>query len=167
MQNNTPEERGCQSPTGKKELSSSAQFYADGQKERIATRSVLIEKSQEGLTTSDLNAIVEEIGGKSITFPSNFINGKPMENTKNLIETKKLIETFNDNLKNYPKVLTYEGSVVFCVAIAVNEGESINIEGLPSVDRELILSQLPTDAFKKMNHFNAAHLNVRFDNTRD
>jgi len=161
-----PEERGCQIPTGKKELSSSAQFYADGQKERIAARIALVEKAQEGLTTSDLKAIIAEVGGTLKTFPPNFSSGIPIEQTKNLVETKKLIETFKEKIATYPKYLTYEGSVVLCVMLSINESESISLNGLPLVDRELILSQLPSDALKKLQEFNS-HIKIEFDDTRD
>jgi hypothetical protein len=175
MQNSTPEDRGCQAPVGKKESQSSAQFYADGQKERIAARTTLVEKAQSGLTTSDLNAIIAEVGGKPLVTPiakvieaCNQPNESPAKQ-KSIEESRKLLDTFNDKLKNYPKVLTYEGAVVLCVAISINEGNGINLNGLPQVDRELILSQLPPNALAKMTSFEAheAHLNVEFDDTKD
>ena len=140
MINSTPEERGCQAPAGKKESQSSSQFYADGQKERIAARTALVEKAQEGLTTSDLNAIIAEVGGTprlqdcspkplpptdpnstEANFPNwakdpfktkeppiskviaacNQPNESPAKQ-KSIEESRKLLDTFNDKLKNYP-----------------------------------------------------------------
>lgn len=173
MMNSTPEERNCQAPIGKKEPQSSAQFYADGQKERIAARTALVEKAQEGLTTSDLNAIISEVGGKPLATPiakvidaCNQSNESPAKK-KSIEESRKLLDTFNDKLKNYPKILTYEGSVVLCVALSINEGNGINLNGLPQIDRETILSRLPSNALSKMVSFNEAYINVEFDNARD
>ena len=185
MQNNTPEERDCQAPAGKKELP-------------------LKEKMEAGLTTSDLNAIIKEVGGKSrlqdcspkplpptdpnsteANFPNwakdpfktkeppiskviaacNQPNETPAK-AKSIEESRKLLDTFSDKLKNYPKILTYEGSVVLCVAISVNEGNGINLNGLPQVDREVVLSRLPPNASTKLASFEA-HLDVEFDDTKD
>ena len=172
MMNSTPEERGCQAPTGKKELPSSAQFYTDGQKERIAARTALVEKAQSGLTTSDLNAIIAEVGGKPLVTPiakvieaCNQPNESPAKQ-KSIEESRKLLDTFNDKLKNYPKVLTYEGAVVLCVMVSVNEGESINLNGMPLEDKALILSLLPPTSTAHLLRFDAK-LTVQFDEAKD
>src|SRR5271169_5630049 len=111
MQNSTPEERGCQAPEGKKES------------EKFVASNPIRHKIENGLTSSDLNAIIEEIGGNPVMTPiakvietCNQPNESPAKQ-KSIGEAKKLLETFNDKLKNYPKYLTYDGSVVLCVAI--------------------------------------------------
>ena len=85
---------------------------------------------------------------------------------KSIGESKKLLTSFKENLATYPKPLTYEGAVVFCVAISVNEGTSISLNGLPQVDRELVLSQLPPDAALLLADGKAS-INVDFDEMRD
>ena len=126
-----------------------------------------------GITPSELNSIVEEISGKPVITPvskvvetCNQSNETPAKK-KSIEESRKLIDTFKEKLGSYPRVLTYEGSVVLCVALSINEGNGINLNGLPQVDREMILSQLPSNALSKMVSFNEAHLNVEFDNTKD
>lgn len=151
--NSTPEERGCQPPKG---------ITVDNSKAVI----------DKGLTPSELTNIVQEVAGHQIETPvSKVIEAcnQPAESPakkKAIEESRKLIESFAQNLKNYPKHLSYEGSVVLCVMVSINETESISINGLPSVDRELILSQLPEGALKKLQEFNA-HLKVEFDEARD
>lgn len=153
MSNNTPEERACQPPKG---------IVVDNSKAVI----------DKGLTHSELTNIVQEVAGHQIETPvSKVIEAcnQPAESPakkKAIEESRKLIESFAQNLKNYPKHLSYEGSVVLCVMVSINETESISINGLPSVDRELILSQLPDGAIKKLQEFHA-HLKVEFDEARD
>ncbi len=160
MSNTTPEERDCQVPGYNTE------------KERIVAQAALIEKAQTGLTTSDLDAIVQEVGKKPLQTPITKVIEACNQSTespakkKAIEESRKLIDTFSKNLATYPKPLTYEGSVVFCVAISVNEGTSINLNGLPQTDKELIISQLPQDAVEKLQAFQAS-INVEFDEMRD
>ena len=85
---------------------------------------------------------------------------------KAIEESRKLINTFSKNLATYPKPLTYEGSVVFCVAISVSDGTSVNLNGLPQIDKETIFSQLPPDANVKLSAGEAS-INVDFDEMRD
>ena len=153
MMNSTPEERGCQAPNGKKELP-------------------FKEKMEAGLTTSDLNAIIAEVGGKPLVTPvtkviaaCNQPNESPAKQ-KSIEESRKLLDSFNDKLKNYPKVLTYEGAVVLCVMVSVNEGESINLNGMPLEDKALILSLLPPTATAHLLRFDAK-LTVEFDDVKD
>ena len=153
MMNSTPEERGCQPPNG---------IVVDNSKAVI----------DKGLTPSELTNIVQEVAGHQIETPVSKVIvacNQPSESPakkKAIEESRKLIESFAKNLKNYPKHLSYEGSVVLCVMVSINETESISINGLPSVDRELILSQLPEGANKKLQEFQA-QLKVEFDDARD
>lgn len=159
MSNNTPEERGCQPSTLKN---------VDIPKAVAAQ----YPPHEEGITPSELNAIVTEVGGKplqtSITKVIEACN-QPTDSpakAKSIEESKKLLTSFKENLATYPKPLTYEGSVVFCVAISVSEGTGISLQGLPQSDRELILSQLPPDAEVKLSKFEAS-INIDFDEVRD
>lgn len=153
MMHSTPEERGCQPPNG-----------------------ITIDNSKAvcdpGLTPSELKNIVQEVSGQKIVTSvtkaiesCNQSNETPAKK-KAIEESRKLIDSFTQNLKNYPKHLSYEGSVVFCVAISVNEGSAINLNGLPQVDKDIILSQLPKDAVQKLVNGEAS-INVEFDEVRD
>ena len=225
MMNSTPEERGCQAPTGRplteeeiekfypydsakanfpnaakdpfrthlsppkkvtnldpvlQELKETRTTALQNAKTALAEafvprlNSMIKEKMQEeGLTTSDLNAIIEEVGGKPIVTPvtkvieacNSDINSSP-EKKKSLEETKKLIENFKEKVATYPKYLTYEGAVVLCVMLSVNEAESINLDGMPIGDKALILSLLPQCAIAHLKRFDAT-LKVEFDSERD
>jgi hypothetical protein len=108
-----------------------------------------------GLTASDLNTIVKEVGGKSrieaAIAEANVHNSefKPLpENSskqKSIAESKKIIETFTKNMESYPKHLSYEGSVVLCSLIGLKQNNNISLNGLPKTDVELIYSQIPLD----------------------
>ena len=153
MMNGTPEERDCQVPNG-----------------------IVIDNSKavndKGLTPSELNSIIQEVGGKPVQTSVTKVIESCNQSTespakkKAIEESRKLLETFSKNLATYPKLLTYEGSVVFCVAISVNEGTSINLNGLPQVDKEAIISHLPQDAITKLSAGEAS-VNVEFDEMRD
>jgi hypothetical protein len=104
----------------------------------------------QGLTSSDLNAIVAEVGGKSsVPSPISKVieacnqSTETLSKKKNIAETKKLIETFAKNMESYPKHLSYEGSVVLCSLIGLKQNNNINLNGLPKSDVELIYSQIP------------------------
>jgi hypothetical protein len=102
-----------------------------------------------GLTSSDLNSIIEEVGGKPVITPIHKVIETCNQSTetpakkKSIAESKKLIETFTSKLKNYPKHLSYEGSVVLCSLIGLKQTNDINLAGLPKIDQDLIYSQLP------------------------
>jgi hypothetical protein len=125
-----------------------------------------------GITPSELNNIVQEVSGKPLQTPITKVIESCNQSTespakkKAIEESRKLIDKFSKNLATYPKPLTYEGSVVFCVAISVSEGTSINLNGLPQVDRELVLSQLPADAETKLSKYESS-INVDFDEVKD
>jgi hypothetical protein len=196
MQNNTPEVRACQWQSGDKtpeQMFSSPETIRRSnelleqsktpQKRKVVEamlkdmatyepKNIVREKISEGLTTSDLDAIITEVGGKPLITPvtkvidaCNQPNETPAKQ-KSIEESRKLLDTFNDKLKNYPKYLTYEGAVVLCVMVSVNEGESINLNGMPLEDKALILSLLPPTATAHLLRFDAK-LTVEFDEAKD
>ena len=81
-------------------------------------------------------------------------------------ETKEMLKNFKEKVANYPKYLTYEGSVVLCVMLSINESKNINLNGLPLEDKTLILSLLPQLAVVGLANFDAT-LKVEFDSERD
>ena len=189
MQNNTAEERTCKGSNGNKIKEKISylpkEIFKGGEQaeyevtplneagsnpmdasEKFIFQHPLREKIPCGLTTFDLNAIVEEIGGKPKILSSNFVGGKPIEQSKKLAETKKLLDNVKEKVAAYPQYLTYEGSVVLCVLLSVNEGKSISLGGLPSVDRDMILDKLPTNASLSLLSA-TANLEVSFDETQD
>jgi hypothetical protein len=53
-------------------------------------------------------------------------------------ETKKMLNNFKDKVANYPKRMSYEGSMVLCVMLSMKAVATPNINNLPVVDQELI-----------------------------
>lgn len=185
--NSTPEERGCQAPNGSKEVPPLKEKMEAGLttsdlnaviSEVSGKRPQLQDLSPKPLPPSDPNSTEANFPNWSkdpfvtkgppiskVIEVCNQPNETPAKK-KAIEDSRKLIESFAQNLKNYPKHLSYEGSVVLCVMVSINETESISINGLPSVDRELIISQLPEGALKRLQEFKA-HLKVEFDEARD
>ena len=141
MSHNTPEERACQATT-------------------------------RGITPETLNTILAEVGATPITTPVSKVIDACNQSTdspakqKSIAESKKLIENFKEKLSNYPKHLSYEGSVVLCVMLSIGETRGISLSGMPQVDRDLILALLPPDAPIKMSKGDTL-ISVEFTDTKD
>ena len=142
MSHNTPEERACQATNA------------------------------QGITPETLNTILAEVGANPIVTPVSKVIDACNQSTdspakkKSIAESKKLIETCNAKMSKYPKYLSYEGSVVLCVIISIGETQCISLSGLPEIDRELIVSQLPMDSIIKIES-NKACISIEFDDIKD
>lgn len=175
MQNSTPEASACQGPSNKV-FQDAIEDAKRVRSENLAQKGITIDNSKavcdKGLTPSELNSILAEVGGKPIvTSVSKVIEtcNQPNETSakqKSIAESKKLIESFKEKLGAYPKYLSYEGSVVLCVMVSINETRGVSLAGLPQVDRDLIISQLPPDATSKMTKGDAS-ISVEFDDIKD
>ena len=73
---------------------------------------------------------------------------------KNFEETKKLIETFRPHLTKQITYLSYEGSVVVLVRLALSKGgeTACVVSGLPKIDRDTINEVVP-EGFRKDSFF--------------
>lgn len=171
MMNSTPVERGCQAPVG---TNGTPEDWVRQPQTSNKAIPPLYEKLRQGsgLTSSDLNAIVEEIGGKPVITPvakvidaCNQPNETPAKK-KSIEESRKLLDTFKEKVATYPKCLTYEGAVVLCVMLSVNVADRFNLDGLPAEDKSLIISLLPECATAHLKRFDAT-IGVEFDNERD
>ena len=60
-------------------------------------------------------------------------------------ETKKMLNNFKDKVANYPKRMSYEGSMVLCVMLSMKAIATPNINNLPVVDQELIHGMVQGD----------------------
>lgn len=164
MQNNTPEERPCQV--------SAQQIALKNAKTALEEAFAPNAPTIQGVTPSNLNSIIEEATGKKATPPISKViaacnqSSETPAKKKSIEESKKLIENFKDKLTHYPKHLSYEGSVVLCVLLSLDDSNKVNLGGLPQVDRDLILSQLPSDASAKIAS-NDMFLTVHFDDLKD
>jgi hypothetical protein len=82
---------------------------------------------------------------------------------KNVEETRKLIETFKDKTSNYPKYISYEGSMVICVMLSMKDTARLHVSNLPIIDQEVIKGLWPVNASAKA----PSCFSVRFDEIKD
>jgi len=171
MMYNTLEERGCQAPVGTNGTPEDWNCQTQTTNKPVPPLYDKI-KQGSGLTSSDLNAIVEEISGKPIITPvakvidaCNQPNETPAKK-KSIEESRKLLDTFKEKVATYPKCLTYEGAVVLCVMLSVNVADRFNLDGMPIGDKALIVSLLPECAVAHLKRFDAT-IGVEFDSERD
>src|SRR4051812_17046612 len=59
---------------------------------------------------------------------------------KSVEDTKRIIDTFREKTAKYPKHISYEGSMVLCVLLSMKKVAVVSMNGLPSIDQELIRS---------------------------
>ena len=76
-------------------------------------------------------------------------------------ESRKMIENFKDKLSNYPKHLSYEGSMVICVMLYMQREVNVPLNSLPHIDQQLITSIVPD------NYKGFSSLVVKFDKEKD
>jgi len=113
-----------------------------------------------GLTSSDLNAIVTEVGGKPIVSSSiskvidacNQSTETPSKK-KNIAETKKLLTTFHKRMEKYAKHLSVEGATAICVKLALHSPAEIDIASLPEFDQNIIKGMVSGSPFENSKRF--------------
>lgn len=79
----------------------------------------------------------------------------------NFTEACEKMKKINDKLSNFPKHLSYEGSVVLCVMLSMKEVAYPHLSNLPSIDQSLIRSLIPKDII------NFDTFEVKFDENKD
>jgi len=77
-------------------------------------------------------------------------------------ETKKIIDNFREKTANYPKYISYEGSMVLCVMLSMKDVASVHISNLPQVDQDVIKGLFVGAPNKCVTNFS-----VKFDNDKD
>lgn len=157
MQHNTPELRACQGANS----------------DNISIpQAVANQYNRPPLSTSDINSIIEDVGGKPIKTSISKVIEDCNQSTetpakqKSIAESKRLIEHFKEKLETYPKYLSYEGSVVLCVILSIGDTTEVKIGGLPKVDQDLIMGQLPSNATIRLSSHDA-FLSVEFTDSKD
>lgn len=93
------------------------------------------------------------------------IKEAPKVPPKSLKETKELLTNFHKKMADYPKRLSYEGSMVLCVLLAMKRVATVNIGNMPVADQKLIRELIGTKGVS-MESF-TGNFDVRFDNNRD
>lgn len=87
------------------------------------------------------------------------LNSKTVD-PKLVEETKKTIENFQEKMANWPKHISYEGSVVLCVLLSMNEVAHTHVGNLPVADYQVLRSVFPEEV--ALNDFSAM-----FDGNKD
>lgn len=114
-------------------------------------------------TESDIDQIINEIEEEVINEVGTESSAAPhIPRNKNLEETKEMLKTFRKKVANYPKHLSYEGSMVLCVLLALNSTANAKIFNLPQIDQSLIKGLLPPKFTTYMDNFL-----VKFDDRKD
>lgn len=92
-----------------------------------------------------------------------YINNGPSEELINIAieDAKRVRENFKSKMASFPKHLSYEGSVVLCVMLSMNEVAYPNMSNLPMSDQNLIKNMVKP-IFLKSGEFK-----VKFDNEKD
>jgi len=81
---------------------------------------------------------------------------------KNIDDTKRMLTEVNEKMSNYPKHhLSYEGSMVVCVLLSMQEFVDVPLNSLPQIDQKLIRSIVPD------NYKNITYICVNFDGQHD
>lgn len=83
--------------------------------------------------------------------------------SKSVEESKKIIQSFQDKISNYPKRLSYEGSTILCVLLSLKKENSKvygTIHNLPEEDRNLFQEHFPQSPVP-------LEFYVEFDNNKD
>ena len=84
----------------------------------------------------------------------------PAVKSKAIQETEKLISTFRQKMADYPKCMSYEGSMVLCVLLSMKKVAAVSMRNIPSVDQALIRRLLPKEA-------EVSSFDVKFDDNKD
>jgi hypothetical protein len=79
---------------------------------------------------------------------------------KKLEEVKQMMHSFKEKVANYPKHMSYEGSMVLCVLLSMKKVAVVNMRSIPSVDQTLIRSLLPEE-------IDLSGFDVKFDENKD
>ena len=132
-----------------------------------------------GLTPSDLNAIIKEVGGKSFVekyspttreeylvdvmlkevaaqaFPIDLNSITSSLRPEALAETKKLMQTFHKRMEKYAKHLSIDGATIICVKLALHSPAEINIGTLPDSDQVIIQELINNTPFRNSKKFYA------------
>lgn len=80
---------------------------------------------------------------KEYSTPPNLNAADLSDRLKSIEETKKIMTNFREKTSNYPKFLSYDGSVVLCVLLSLNNNATANMRSLPLADQEIIKNLLP------------------------
>lgn len=108
-------------------------------------------------------------GGNTVPFGNTSVIQESTPSDKHPIdpkvdEAKKLIQNFKDKMSNYPKYMSYEGSMVLCVMLSLNPSIIIPLENLPENDQNSIVQSLNAGGYILKKD---SQIRVTFDPDKD
>jgi hypothetical protein len=118
----------------------------------------MIHKKNTVSSNTELHTVPSNVTAKVTLHP---IDVDPLNKDKGFVvsqqnfeETKKLLQTFKPHLKKQITYMSYEGSVVVLVRLALSKGEDTVcvVAGLPKIDRDTINEVVP-EGFLKESFF--------------
>lgn len=108
--------------------------------------------------TNALSAAKKEL---EEAFPSEEeVQSRNISSRKSVEDTKKLLNNFREKTANYPKYISYEGSMVLCVLLSMKPVAAVSMCNLPMVDQSQIRDLLPATT-------NVGGFDVKFDSNKD
>jgi len=130
-----------------------------GSKNIVPQKSTNLQQVEEGVTEAEIDEIVKELEGECC---DNTEDKEEVKVDKRHAETVQMIKTFREKVAKYPKHLSYEGSMVLCVMLALKEIAHPSLNNLPMVDQELIRALVPQKFLGDLDYFT-----VTFDDEKD
>lgn len=115
-----------------------------------------LQAKHDSVLTAAAQAVRQAFPNKdhTITVTSRNVNPKSVE------ETKQIMSTFQTKMKDYPKHMSYEGSMVLCVLLSMKKVAAVSMRNVPSVDQVLIRKLLPDGT-------DVSSFDVKFDDNKD
>lgn len=138
-------------------------------------------KDEQPLTQGDINSITSNLRNEGIN--AKFVSSKktpsgayqteeafqtisPKQVPKSVQEAKSLLTNFHKKMAEYPKYLSYEGSMVLCVLLAMKQVASVNINNIPMIDQKLIREIIVSKSGMEPAEF-IGTFDVKFDAHKD
>jgi hypothetical protein len=85
--------------------------------------------------------------------------------SQSIEESKKIMTNFQKGIANYPKYMSYEGSMVLCVMLSMKSPALVQLENLPLVDQQTILGLVKGSSI--VNVTSTSYFDVTFDEIKD
>ena len=117
-----------------------------------AKQGLQFEDLSDGLVSSQHDAFVKK--DTCIKIVNDAVSQKKFEATKNLIKT------FHQKMVEYPKHMSYDGSMVICVLLSMKTVAAVRMENIPTVDQNLIKGLMPAET-------DISSFDVKFDDNKD
>lgn len=119
-----------------------------------------LQRRNSGIVSKNIASLLSECNRGNNHFTSSYVHTPENIKPRGFDETKKLVDNFREKVANYPKHMSYEGSMVLCVLLSMKKVASVNMQNIPSVDQTLIKSLLSKEV-------DVSNFDVKFDDNKD